>query len=352
LLIHYLRTGTILPINENDPNDIKIVYNALKVIDSQTKISVGEECVVDVEDCGAAYRFLMAVLAATPGKWLLTGTPRLLERPILPLVSFLNSHGANIQKAEFGWRIEGVDLQIDNLEIETSETSQYVSAVRIVKRRKEKGEGNKNPYIRMTDSIIQKQTLSNSAILNLADWSAAVFWLANALLIPNAHYLLKNLYFDELQGDAAIVPWFQKWGLVFTENEIGIEIQHIDKVEIPKQIIDVANTPDIAMILAVLAVCYPFELTLSGLKNLNLKESNRLDIMVNELSKFTTVVKHSETQIVIHNRTKELPQKFNFESYNDHRFVMAWSLFKNFGNVTIKNPECIKKSYPDFPISY
>jgi hypothetical protein len=32
LIVNYIRNGTLLPINENDPKDIKIVYNALKAI--------------------------------------------------------------------------------------------------------------------------------------------------------------------------------------------------------------------------------------------------------------------------------------------------------------------------------
>jgi 3-phosphoshikimate 1-carboxyvinyltransferase len=87
---------------------------------------------------------------------------------------------------------------------------------------------------------------------------------------------------------------------------------------------------------------------LSGLKNINLKESNRLDILIAELSKFTTVEKHTNDSITIHKRTNNLPESFHFDSHNDHRFVMAWSLFKNYGTVNIQNPECIKKSYPEF----
>jgi 3-phosphoshikimate 1-carboxyvinyltransferase len=352
LIIHYLRTGILLPIFDNDPNDIKVVYNALKTIDSQIKTSVGEVCVINVEDCGAAYRFLMAVLATTPGKWLLTGTPRLLERPILPLVFFLQTQGANIKKVELGWRIDGRKLHIGNCEIDTSETSQFASAVMMVKQEtRDKGQ-ERNPYIRMTETILQKQDLANSTLLELADWSAAVFWIANALLNPNAHYLLKNLHFDTLQGDAAIIQWFQKKGLTFTENEFGIDIKHTNIAEIQNQIMNVLNTPDIAIIFAVLAVCYPFELTLLGLKNLNLKESKRLDITIKELSRLTIVVKQSEDQITIHKRTQELPKEIIFDSYNDHRFVMAWSLFKNFGNVVIQNPECVKKSYPEFPFKH
>jgi len=399
LLIHYLRNRKLLPVFEDDPNDIKIVYKALKVIDSAAETSVN---VIDVKDCGAAYRFLMALLATTKGKWLLTGTHRLLQRPILPLVNFLTAKGAKIEKIEQGWQIEGVDLQIDNCDIDTQETSQFASAVMLISDSKiqkfnklewgsintlfyHKGHKeitmstnfkccksklcelcenpcelcgkeflsfvttpNENPYIKMTQTLLQTNNLTS--FLALADWSAAVFWLANALLTPNAHYLLENLRFDDLQGDAVIVKWFEKFGLLFTENETGIEVKHIENVDIPSQIIDVKETPDIALVLAVLSVCYPFELTLSGLRNINLKESNRLDILVNELSRFTVIDINSEDSITIHKRKAELPNAFHFDSYNDHRFVMAWSLFKNYGTVEIKNTDCVKKSYPNFLI--
>jgi len=383
LIVNYLKTGTLLQVFDNDPNDIKVVSDALKTIDLQKNSSLKEECTIDVQDCGAAYRFFMAILAATPGKWLLKGTHRLLQRPILPLVNFLNAHGGNIQKTELGWRIEGKELQINDFEIDTSETSQYASAVMMITGERRKGErrkgegrretgeipspqeekvadggkpssdgrGDKNPYLKMTETILHFYANGRDDARNaptLSDWSAALFWLANALLIPNAHYLLKNLYFDNLQGDAHIVPYFKNWGLHFTETEHGIEVKHTHRVEIPAQKIDVALMPDTAMILAVLSVCYPFKLTMSGLKNINLKESNRLDILIEELSKFATVEKHSEEVITISKRTEKLPELFHFDSYNDHRFVIAWSLFKNFGTVNIQNADCVKKSYPDF----
>ena len=320
----------------------------MKVIDSASETSVN---VIDVEDCGAVYRFLMALLATTKGKWLLTGTQRLLQRPILPLVNFLTAKGVKIEKIETGWQIEGVDLQIDNCDIDAQETSQFTSAVMLISEQSSclpvfLSSCLQNPYIRMTQTLLQTNNLS--AFLTLADWSAAVFWLANALLTPNAHYILENLHFDGLQGDAKIVKWFEKFGLLFTENDSGIVVKHIKNVAIPRQIIDVKETPDIALVLAVLSVCYPFELTLNGLKNINLKESNRLDIVVKELSKFTAVEINSEDSITIHKRKTELPNSFHFDSYNDHRFVMAWSLFKNYGTVEIENTDCVKKSYPNF----
>ena len=361
LIVNYIRNGTLLPINENDANDIKVVFNALQKINLQKQGRVGECCVIDVEDCGAAYRFFMALLAATHGKWLLTGTTRLLERPILPLLNFLNNNGANIQKVQQGWLIEGCKLQIENYDIDTSETSQFLSAVMMIGGAKERKSLDSqfsifnfqfSPYIRMTETILNYSDAQICSAVTLSDWSAAIFWFANALLISDARYLLKNLHSDSLQGDAQIVSWFIKNRLWVIETQYGIEVRHVQKSEISKQEIDVTHTPDLAMLLSTLAVCYPFELTLSGLQNLNLKESRRLDIMVSELSKFTTLIKHSDNKITICKRINPLPQSFHFDSYNDHRFVMAWALFKNFGNVTITHVDCVKKSYPEFLAFY
>jgi 3-phosphoshikimate 1-carboxyvinyltransferase len=372
LIINYLRTGKFLPVFDNDPNDIKIVHNAIKTIDSQ-KNDAKEVCVINVEDCGTAYRFLIPLLATTQGKWQLTGTPRLLQRPILPLVEFLNTNGASIKRIGEGWLIIGRRLFIENFDIDNDETSQYASALMMlnavlrllrlrsaqVRSATDGGErcfdfaqqpmtvrGNLSPYVKMTQTLLQFHNLEK--YYYLADWSAAAYWIANALLTPNAHFLLKNLHYDGLQGDAEIVKWFEKWGVSFAENEKGIIIKHEETVKITKQTIDVKQTPDMAMILAVTAVCFPFELTMRGLKNLNLKESNRLDILVSELSKFTKIDAHSHDSITINKRVEELPNIFHFDSYNDHRFVMAWSLFKNYGTVNIINSDCVKKSYPNF----
>ena len=51
---------------------------------------------LDAADSGTAARFLAAAAAATPGRFLLGGSPRLCERPIGELVDALRSAGARI----------------------------------------------------------------------------------------------------------------------------------------------------------------------------------------------------------------------------------------------------------------
>ncbi len=109
LIESWVRDGEVLPISTNDCRDIVVTQRALEAISTSVverpciaSLQSGETSVhpvmVDVEDCGAAYRFLMPVLAATPGAWLLTGTERLLQRPILPLVDVLRGIGSEIER--------------------------------------------------------------------------------------------------------------------------------------------------------------------------------------------------------------------------------------------------------------
>lgn len=60
----------------------------------------GEEVRLDAGDSGTAARFLTALCAATPGRFLLTGSPQLLERPMRELLEALVSIGASVESRE------------------------------------------------------------------------------------------------------------------------------------------------------------------------------------------------------------------------------------------------------------
>lgn len=57
----------------------------------------GGPVTLDVADSGTAARFLTAVCSAVPGRFLLTGSARLRERPIGELVDALSGGGAQIR---------------------------------------------------------------------------------------------------------------------------------------------------------------------------------------------------------------------------------------------------------------
>ena len=285
MMLAYVRGAKIPPVSDMDGSDVRVTWLALQTIREasvetchsaslQTGNTFVPPVVVDVADCGAAYRFLMPVLAATPGMWLLTGTPRLLQRPVLPLVEVLRGIGAEIERVEDGWLIRGKSFPCNgglSLTLDATQSSQMASA--LVMAAPLLGLRTLNltttdipslSYLRMTLALVRDwsvmavgrnadppnmtlalvrdwsgTTVGRNAdppnmTLALArdwpveipgvempdvpigapgDWSAALFWFAHARLHPENEYVLSPLSLKSIQGDAIIVQWFNMLGV-------------------------------------------------------------------------------------------------------------------------------------------
>ena len=92
-----------------------------------------EEIVLDAGDSGTAARFLTALAAATPGRFLLTGSPSLRARPMRELVQALRSLGAEIvsrgEDDGLPLEIRGRTLRAGAVSVDASRSSQFVSAL-------------------------------------------------------------------------------------------------------------------------------------------------------------------------------------------------------------------------------
>ena len=93
----------------------------------------GEEILLDARDSGTAARFLAALAASTPGRFLLTGSPSLRARPMRELAQALRSLGAELvsREAEDGLplSIRGEALRSGAVSVDASRSSQFVSAL-------------------------------------------------------------------------------------------------------------------------------------------------------------------------------------------------------------------------------
>ena len=99
---------------------------------SMVRILCSENSYFDVGHAGTAMRFLTAYLSRIIGKWVLTGSERMKQRPIRVLVEALNRLGARIGYLEnegfppleiYGSRLVG-----GSIDIPASVSSQYISA--------------------------------------------------------------------------------------------------------------------------------------------------------------------------------------------------------------------------------
>ena len=354
LVWQFLNRKTLTAPNEQAAEDIRVTYQALSTVYQHLDNQIDSFVPINVNDCGAAYRFLMAALAITPGRWLLRGSERLLQRPILPLVTSLQSVGAQITPADDGWRIEGKRLQADHIDIDGSESSQFVSALLLIA----KHIGNpaitylrntqpSEPYITMTEKVIQQLDRQGNIAIE-CDWSAAIFWYAFCALGGAQQIMLKGLSLPSLQGDAIIAQWFTDFGVSSTPTDEGIVIRKIDSPLQQEYQLNLINHPDLAPVLTAMASILPIKLTLTGLQNLKHKESERKANLIKALSPIASLSAPDEDTLIIKGNDNGDSTSLAMDSHGDHRLVMAYSLLALKHTIAITGADCVRKSYPQF----
>ena len=356
-ILHYVRAGEVMEVLPGECSDVQVTHRALETLRGAE--GSASTTVIDVADCGAAYRFLMALLSATPGHWLLTGTPRLLERPIDELVEVLSDIGANIRWDSNGWLIEGKPLCAETLTINCTRSSQFASALLLISPKLGLKTLNIVPadagslsYVRMTLACIGEQ-VSVPAITKVpqnlglpGDWSAATFWYAMAMLHPDNEYELQGLSLDSIQGDAVVAEWFAHMGLKSTSTAHGIRVCAGNKQELPPMTFDVADHPDLVPVMAALACLLPTDFTFLHIQNLRYKESDRAQHLAEQLAPFAEVVDLKEDVLKIKGKTKSTwpSPPYRFQTMGDHRLAMAFLLFGN--DAVLDDVDCLRKSYP------
>lgn len=373
LLIYFLYENRLMTMDKNSSEDVKIVYSNLKIISKH--VNSDNEIIIHTKDCGAAYRFFLSLLSVTKGKWFLTGNKRLLARPIAPLIKSLHSMGANITQTPDGIHIIGKKIVAPEVEIEGEMSSQWASSLLLIAQKIDLQKLTIHPpiyslpYIILTCNLLNyngwniqqkenvffiktaKKKKVKLAITNHEkDWSSAIFWYALATKYKNYQFYFSHLSLQSLQGDKVIASWFENFGVYSKETENGILTTYRPTTLKPFYEFNLKNHPDLAMVLAVLAILLPCNLTLKGLKTLNYKESERLTILANSLSFFAPTHIEEEHCLTIYGKKRfnVLHQPITLNTYNDHRLAIAFSLLSFIYPISIKNKSCVKKSYPTF----
>lgn len=353
LIADFLYNHHIGNVADQDAEDAKIVHRCLQLIDTHTG---GSDCTtIDVKDCGTAYRFLLSVLAITPGNWFLTGTNRLINRPISPVIQALKSIDADIRETDEGLYIVGKELHATELTIDGRESSQFASSLLLIADKigaqhiHFPPETSSFPYITMTRRVLEI-VKSHPTYEVESDWSTAAFWYAFLLLSDLEELTLENLHLNSIQGDSIVAEWFSEMGIASMQSGNDLRITKKNRGELPSLCLSFLDHPDLAPVVAVAAVLSPFSLSMNGLQNLNHKESNRLNILYKELSPFAALSMATDSTLTICKKDiyVEDTAPLFFQTYSDHRWVMAFSLFALRYRIDLSDTACVVKSYPQF----
>jgi 3-phosphoshikimate 1-carboxyvinyltransferase len=336
---------------------------------------------IDIKAAGTAMRFLTAYFACRKGKWTLTGTERMKNRPMKILVDALRNVGAHIEYTEKeGFPplcIKGQTLTGGDIVLDGSVSSQYISALLLIApimtnglRLHLKGEIISKPYIRLTINLMRKygvivyeddQTFTvppqqYSDVDNFKvepDWSSASYWYEMVALSrdEDAEIKLPGLRQGSMQGDAAIVQLFDLLGVSTTFTSSGIVLSKCRLIARKPLVYDFVSMPDMAQTAAVTCCLLNIPFIFNGLQSLKIKETDRLEALKTELFKLGFPLNIYEDKILEWRGDRIQSEALSvINTYEDHRMAMSFapvSLVLNEG-IYISNPGVVSKSYPEF----
>ena len=352
-------TDTTIIINEFS-NDIMTTIDCLRNLGVEIEINENEVTVhpsffqkdvsdINVNDSGSTFRFLLPLVSFLSQKTNIQCSGRLQDRPIKELVDQLKLSGLTFSEDKLPFTVDGTFHKID-FEFPGDVSSQYISAIMMIApliggcEIKLSSKLESTGYIKITqeclklfgvdseillDKVIVKPGALKSPgkIIVEGDWSNAAFFLcANAL---GAEINIENLNVNSVQADIKIVELLQK----IENNEDYCEI-------------DISQTPDLFVILAVVLSQKCDKSVLKNAKRLRLKESDRIKSTYDMLKSFGVHCEIEGDNLVIY-KSEMKPAVVN--SCDDHRIVMSAAIASIVTKeVEIKDWQAVKKSYPSF----
>lgn len=388
LLLAALACGKTVLTNLLDSDDVRHMLNALSALGINYTLSADcTRCDItgnggalrapgDLElflgNAGTAMRPLAAALCLGQNEIVLTGEPRMKERPIGHLVDSLRQGGANIDYLEQEnyppLRLRG-GFTGGNIEVDGSVSSQFLTALLMTAPLapkdtiiRVKGELVSKPYIDITLNLMKtfgveianhhyqqfvvkggQQYHSPGRYLVEGDASSASYFLA-AGAIKGGTVKVTGIGRKSMQGDIRFADVLEKMGATITWGDDFIactrgELHAID--------MDMNHIPDAAMTIATTALFAKGTTTLRNIYNWRVKETDRLFAMATELRKVGAEVEEGHDYIRITPPAKL--QHADIGTYNDHRMAMCFSLVALSDTpVTILDPKCTAKTFPDY----
>ncbi|EWH11959.1 3-phosphoshikimate 1-carboxyvinyltransferase [Catenovulum agarivorans DS-2] len=390
LLLAALAKGETHITNLLDSDDIRHMLTALKQLGVSYELSADKtECKVTglagpinfagsaelfLGNAGTAMRPLAAALCLGQGEFVLTGEPRMFERPIGHLVDALRQVGADIEylkDTDFPpLKINATGLKGGRVEIKGSISSQFLTALLMAAPLAQQDleivvidELVSKPYIEITLSLMKQfgvevenqnyqvfkvkagQTYqSPGRILVEGDASSASYFLA-AAAIKGGTVKVNGVGTKSVQGDARFAEVLEQMGAIVEWGEEYISVTKNGPLRAVD--VDLNHIPDAAMTIATAALFAEGTTAIRNIYNWRVKETDRLSAMAIELRKVGATVEEGEDYIIVTPPAEV--QTAAIDTYNDHRMAMCFSLAAMGKNpMIINDPKCTAKTFPNY----
>lgn len=320
---------------------------------------------------GTSHRFFTALVSLGQGRYFLTGTPRLCERPVGELLAALKLLGVKAE-SERGDGCPPVivtgGLTGGHTRLSGQVSSQYLSALLLIGplapmgvEVEITGELVSRPYVDLTLEVMAAFGISffrrgyrffqvpggqayeprEYAVEGDAS-SAAYFWAAAA--VTGGRVTVANLSVDSTQGDIDFLSVLARMGCHIESSPLGLTVTGGPLHGIT---VDMANMPDQVPTLGVVAAFAQGDTVITGVGHLRHKESDRLAAVATELRKMGGEAEEMEDGLRI--RGGRPLHGAVIHTYDDHRIAMSFAVAGlKVPGVVIDDPGCVAKSFPEF----
>ncbi len=327
---------------------------------------------IDVRQSGTTGRFLLPLLAAIDGRFLLDGHAQLQARPVGPQLDALRSMEAAIDGEQMPLLIDGRRLTGGEVSVSADVSSQFLSGLLLAApifagptTVTVDGPMVSRPYVDLTiatmaqfgvevEAEVDARTPAASyrvpggpyqaADLELEpDASGASYFFA-AAAVTGGRVRVDGLGADTIQGDLGFVHLLARMGAEVEVGPTWTEVRgsgRLDGIEV-----DMADVSDTAQTLAVVATFASSPTTIDGVGFIRHKETDRLGATVAELTRRGIQATETDDRMIIE---PGVPEPGVVRTYDDHRMAMSFALLGLVHpGIEIENPGCVAKTFPDF----
>ena len=340
----------------------------------------GSPVMVNARQSGTTSRFLLPLLAGTPGNFILDGHPQMRSRPFGPQLDALRTLGAAIEGDHLPLSVTGSELSGAAVSVPSSISSQFLSGLLLSAplyrgRTIFEVDGTlvSRPYVDLTvatmaafgvDVLVETGPGGDSRdgddgpTLRLSvdhsryqatdlqlepDASAASYFFA-AAAITGGRVRVEGLGRHTVQGDLGFVHLLAEMGAEVTVTDSYTEVRGTGVLTgITANMADVSDT---AQTLAVVAAFADTPTEITGIGFIKYKETDRVHAVVTELNRLGIDASATEDGVIIRPGT---PNPGTVDTYDDHRMAMSFSLLGlRHPGIEIDNPGCVSKTFPRF----
>ena len=324
-----------------------------------------------VGGAGTPLRFLISMAGHAEGTTVITGNPRMQERPMGDLLAALPGLGVDAVAVRGNGsppiRVVGGSFRGGSTSISGAVSSQFTSSLIINAVRAENDteillldDLVSKPYVEMTLAALAEvgvrierdgyrrftvpagQDIRGGHVTVEPDASGMSYFLAAAAVL-GGRVTIPGIGAGSHQGDVHLVHALAEMGCHADvgEREITLKGGQLRGIDI-----DMESMPDVVPTLAIVAAFAQGTTRITNIASLRVKECDRIAAVTTELRKIGIEVEEFEDAMHI---TGGTPHGAEIDTYDDHRIAMTFAIagLRTEG-IVIKDPGCVAKSFPTF----